>query len=54
MKPYDKAGAFSIEGAGSILFDNLKGSYFNVLGLSTDKLQQLLKKAGHNILEFIL
>ncbi len=54
MKPYDKAGAFSIEGAGSILFDNLKGSYFNVLGLSTDKLEQLLKKAGYNILDFIV
>ncbi|MFH1856014.1 MAG: Maf family protein [Candidatus Omnitrophota bacterium] len=53
LEPYDKAGGFSIEGPGAILFDNLKGSYFNVLGLPMGKLQEMLKKIGHNILEFM-
>ena len=34
LGPYDKAGGFSIEGIGSMLFDNIFGSYFNILGIS--------------------
>lgn len=53
LKPYDKAGGFSIEGPGSLLFDDLAGSYFNVLGLPMGKLEELFKKIGYNILDFI-
>ena len=53
LGPYDKAGGFSIEGAGSILFDELKGSYFNVLGLPMNTLAELFKKIDLNILDFI-
>jgi septum formation protein len=50
LGPYDKAGGFSIEGPGSFIFDNIKGSYFNVLGLPTAKLQEMFKKLGVDIL----
>ncbi|MFH0731921.1 MAG: Maf family nucleotide pyrophosphatase [Candidatus Omnitrophota bacterium] len=53
LKPYDRAGAFTIEGIGSIIFDDLKGSYFNVLGLPMGKLQELFKKIGLDILDFV-
>jgi len=53
LRPYDKAGGFTIEGIGAILFDNIKGSYFNVLGLPLIKLSFLLKKIGSDIFEFI-
>lgn len=53
LRPYDKAGGFSIEGPGSLLFDDLRGSYFNVLGLPMGKLAELFGKIGHNILDFI-
>jgi len=53
LGPYDKAGGFSIEGAGSFIFDNIKGSYFNVLGLPTAKLQEMFKKLGVDILKEI-
>ncbi len=53
LGPYDKAGGFTIEGMGAILFDNIKGSYFNVLGLPLNKLNFLLKKIGSDIFEFI-
>lgn len=53
LKPYDKAGGFSIEGPGSLLFDDLIGSYFNVLGLPMGKLAELFKRTGYNILDFI-
>ncbi|MBN1871885.1 MAG: septum formation protein Maf [Candidatus Omnitrophica bacterium] len=53
LGPYDKAGGFSIEGVGSIIFDDLRGSYFNVLGLPMHKLQELFRKIGLDLLDFI-
>jgi len=53
LGPYDKAGGFSIEGAGSFIFDNIKGSYFNVLGLPTAKLKEMFEKLGVSILKEI-
>jgi septum formation protein len=53
LGPYDKAGGFSIEGAGSIIFDNIRGSYFNILGLPMAKLAKLFKKLDLDILDFI-
>lgn len=52
LKPYDKAGGFSIEGIGSILYDDIRGSYFNILGLPMGLLNKLFEKIGLNILDF--
>jgi septum formation protein len=52
LKPYDKAGGFSIEGIGSFIYDDIKGSYFNILGLPMIKLKQLFEKMGLDILDF--
>jgi len=49
---FDKAGGFSIEGVGSFLFDDIKGSYYNILGLPTIKLNELFEKLGVNLLEY--
>ena len=51
LGPYDKAGGFSIEGAGSFIFDDINGSYFNVLGLPMAKLNELFKKLGVDLLD---
>jgi len=53
LGPYDKAGGFSIEGAGSLIFDDIKGSYFNVLGLPMGKLDELFRRLDADILGFI-
>jgi septum formation protein len=53
LGPFDKAGGFSIEGPGAILFDNLRGSYFNVLGLPLRKLAILLERMGEDIFDYI-
>ncbi|MDP2911425.1 MAG: Maf family protein [Candidatus Omnitrophota bacterium] len=53
LGPYDKAGGFSIEGVGSFIFDDIKGSYFNVLGLPTAKLKEMFGKLGIDILKEI-
>jgi septum formation protein len=53
LAPYDKAGGFSIEGVGSLLFDDIRGSYFNILGLPMIKLGELFGEIGLNILDFV-
>jgi len=53
LGPCDKAGGFSIEGAGSMIFDDIKGSYFNVLGLPMRKLQDMFRAIGLDLLDFI-
>jgi len=53
LGPYDRAGGFSIEGPGAIIFDDIKGSYFNVLGLPMGKLSDLFEKLGYDILDFM-
>jgi len=53
LGPYDKAGGFSIEGVGSIVFDDIKGSYFNVLGLPMGKLQELFRNIELDLLDFV-
>ncbi|MFC1480388.1 nucleoside triphosphate pyrophosphatase [Candidatus Omnitrophota bacterium] len=53
LGPYDKAGGFSIEGVGSMLFDNIRGSYFNILGLPVVRLRELFEQVGLDILDYI-
>lgn len=53
LGPYDKAGGFSIEGPGSFIFDDIRGSFYNVLGLPTAKLKSMLEELGCNILDII-
>ncbi len=44
FKPYDKAGAYGIqEWIGYIGIEKIEGSYFNVMGLPTQRLYEVLK-----------
>lgn len=51
LDPLDRAGGFSIEGVGSYIFDNIKGSFYNVLGLPPATLYTLFNKLQVNLLE---
>ena len=53
LGPYDKAGGFSIEGVGSMIFDKIEGSYFNILGLSMIAIEELFEDVGLDVLDFI-
>lgn len=50
VSPLDKAGAFDIQGPGSIFIDRIEGCFYNVIGLPLSKLAKLLKKTGIDIL----
>ena len=43
--PFDKAGAYGIqEWIGMVAVENIRGSYFNVVGLPIQRLYQALKR----------
>lgn len=49
-EPLDKAGAFGIQGKGALIVENIKGDYFNIVGLPLFKLSEMLKEFGVNCL----
>ncbi len=44
--PLDKAGAYGIQDFGAVFVSEIKGDFFNVVGLPITTLQQLLVKCG--------
>ncbi|MCL2023803.1 MAG: Maf family protein [Oscillospiraceae bacterium] len=49
-EPFDKAGAYGIQGRGGLLVEKIDGDYWNVVGLPIARLLREVKKRGSVIL----
>ena len=49
-EPLDKAGAYAIQGLGSVIIEKIEGDYSNVVGLPLNVLAEILKEFGVHIL----
>jgi septum formation protein len=46
-EPFDKAGAYGIQGLGAKLVKEIKGDYFSVVGLPLSRVYRALHEMGH-------
>ncbi len=49
-EPADKAGAYAIQGLGSLFVEGIRGDYFNVVGLPLFRLRKMLEHFGFKLI----
>jgi len=50
QEPYDKAGAYGIQGLAALFIEHIEGSHSGIMGLPVFETAQLLQKAGITVL----
>ena len=49
-EPFDKAGAYAVQGRGALLVESLEGCYSNVVGLPLKRLNKILQEFGIKVM----
>jgi len=49
INPLDKAGAYAIQEAGSLIVEKISGCYYNVLGFPVSKLEDMLQTLNYSL-----
>ncbi|HET9229561.1 MAG TPA: Maf family protein [Thermoanaerobaculia bacterium] len=52
-EPRDKAGAYAIQGLGSLFVESVEGNYWNVVGLPVPRLYRLFARLGYDLKGFV-
>ncbi len=50
-EPFDKAGAYAIQGFGSLIVERIEGCFYNVVGLPLYKVNIMLQKLGYDLMK---
>ncbi len=48
-EPFDKAGAYGVQGRAAWLVDSIEGDFFNVVGLPVAPLGEMLREIGFDV-----
>jgi septum formation protein len=52
-EPMDKAAAYAVQGIGALFVKEIRGDFFNVVGLPLSSLRSLLKKFDIDLLDWV-
>lgn len=53
VRPTDRAGAYTVDGPGSLIVERYDGCYQNVLGLPMVRLDRLMRELGYNLFDLM-
>lgn len=53
VRPLDRAGAYTVDGPGTLLVAKYEGCYQNVLGLPIVRLDEILRTVGHSLFDWM-
>jgi septum formation protein len=53
INPLDKAGAYAIQGYGSLIVERITGCYYNVVGFPLARIEKMLMQWGYSLFDYM-